>query len=535
MSTWREVFAWGDVGKELPTDIQKHIQFFLNYYNLPWPKKVGGDEPIEIKLKTNLKSKQIHDFIKILGEKNVSLDVYDRLKHSYGKFYGELLSLRQKKISRIADAVLYPSSENQILKILKYCTEQGISVLPFGGGTSVTMATQTPQKGVVINISRYLNRILELNRENHTVRVQAGILGPQLEKALNEQGFTCGHFPQSFEFSTVGGWIAARGAGQASTGYGPIEELLLALRVVTPQGILKTKEYPRSAIGPDLKQIFIGSEGAFGIISEATLKIFPYRPDKNRMLSFFFPNFSLAVQAMREILQAKMGFPHFFRISDGEETQVALLMKNMENSFVGKTLNLLGYKPGERCLMYATLEGEPTVHAAVSRQMKKIARSHKGIFVGGYPTRKWLSQRFSSAYMRDPLMDAGVRIDTIETSTTWDNLLPLHQAVRQYIKAFEKTFCLGHISHAYETGANLYFVYVSPMRENEAKDFSTFHEGLIDVIVKHGGCLSHHHGIGRLFSGRLKEEIGDLGKSILGAIKKKLDPEGILNPGVLGL
>ncbi|MCS6984252.1 MAG: FAD-binding oxidoreductase [Leptospiraceae bacterium] len=535
MGSYRDVFAWGNSRRSVDKEIEGHIRYFLNYYKKNLPSSPPGLTEVLLKQKSGLSSKDIAFLEKISGKENVLTDSFSRLRYSYGKFYGELLQLRAQKPSRIADAVVRVRHEKEIAKILEYCSEKNIAVLAFGGGSSVTRAVGTPKGGVVLDLGFYLNRVVEIHMLNHTVTVQAGILGPHLEQVLNKAGFTCGHFPQSFEFSTVGGWIAAKGAGQASTGYGGIEDLLVGLRVVTPIGILETNNLPRHAMGFDLKQLFIGSEGTLGIITQATLKIFPFRPRDHVYLSFFFKSFSQGVQAMRETMQSQIGFPHLFRLSDAEETKIAMEIKGYERNLVGKLLHILGYKMGMRSLMYATLEGQRKANITLAKLMRDIARRHGGLFAGGYATKKWLRQRFSSAYVRDPLMDAGIRIDTLETAIAWDGLEELHAKVREYVKKEHQSFCLSHISHAYETGANLYFVFVSPMHVEEEREFERFHKGLVEVILRNGGALSHHHGIGRLFAPYLAAAVGKVGMSIYKGVKRTLDPAGILNPGVWGL
>ncbi len=536
--TWRAAFHWGNAETPIDHSIAKHIEYFTQLYNVKTntSSNLPGNEPIVLKQKSRLKAADLSALTKIVGKENITTDDFSRVRYSAGKFYGDLLKLRAKNPGKIADAVVAPRHEEEILKILQYCSKRKIAVTPFGAGSSVTRALETPKGGIVLDMARHMHRVIEFSPVNSTITVEGGILGPALEKHLNEDGFTCGHFPQSFEYSTVAGWVAARGAGQASTGYGRIEDLTVALRVVTPAGIIETKDYPAASIGPDIKQLFLGSEGVFGVISRVTLKVRRYKPQNTRHVSFFFRNFETATNAMREMMHAQSGVPHLFRISDAEETDVALKMKKLDGTMIDKVLTFLGYREMARCLMLVSVEGDSKYTSLVTKKMKKLARKHGGLAVGSYPVKKWLEQRYSSAYMRDPMMDAGIRIDTIETAVSWEKLHGLHQAVRQYIKAQPQTSCLTHISHVYETGANLYFVFASPMAgPNEAQDFAKFHKGLVDVIFKNGGSLSHHHGIGRLTSDRLREEIGPLAHDILKAIKRQLDPAGIMNPGALNL
>ncbi len=367
--------------------------------------------------------------------------------------------------------------------------------------------------------------------------VQSGIYGPAFEDELNKQGFTCGHFPQSFEYSTVGGWVAARGAGQASTGYGKIEDMVVALKAVTPAGIIETKEFPRTAQGWDIFRLFIGSEGTLGIITEVTLNIHNFRPQNTSYASFIFKSFEQAVEAMRKMIQSEYGRPHLFRISDPDETDIAFKTKGFDNSMSDRVLKGLGFMPGRRSLMFVAVEGERDYTKFVLKKIKKTAKEEKGFSIGKSPVIKWLDQRYSSAYMRDPLMDLGIMSDTLETAVTWENLLKVWSATHDYVSRRPKTVFMIHISHVYESGANLYFTFLSPMEKgNEKDDFSAFHKGLVNTIIENGGSLSHHHGVGRVLAPYMEKHLGKTSMEVLAAVKKHFDPNNIMNPGgTLGL
>lgn len=537
--TWRDSFSWGGGKKELDSSNATHVSFFSQKLSKGKGKFSEGFAEIKNIQKPSLSKEVLAELTRIVSKKNISTSDFDRVKYSHGKYYSELIEQRLGKIENVCDAVLFPKTEREIFKILKYCEKKKIPVSTYGAGSSVTLALRTPKKGIVIDMSRHFNKIVNLNQENFSVVTQPGVYGPVLEEYLNKNDFTCGHFPQSFEFSTVGGWVSARGAGQASTGYGRVEDMVLGLRVVTPMGIHVFSEIPASAVGIDLKRLFIGSEGSLGLITEITMKVRRYKPQNTRYVSFLFKDFKSSVNAMREIMQMGISFPHVFRISDGEETQVSFELKEKDKGIIGATLKTLGYYPGKRSFMYATIEGEKKTAKLTAKIMKSVAKKHGALSLGKYPIKKWLEQRYSSAYVRDPLMDAGVRIDTLETSVRWDNLFSVWEKARSYIKSFPETYCLAHISHVYENGANLYFVFSSPMakepHKNELKDFSKFHKGLVNTIVAAGGTLSHHHGVGRLTADKMESVVGKESFKLLQGIKSVVDKERILNPGVLGL
>jgi len=541
-NNYRSIFKWGDPSHEekLNKDLINYLKekFKLSPSDLN-EKYSPGIEEIKLKKISKLPPSIIKSFKRIVGDDNVIIDDYDRAYHSYGKFYLDLLKLRLGKIDSPPDAVIYPREENDIIKILKICNNKDIPITPFGGHSSVTRGVETPKGGISLDLTRYFNKIITINEINSTVTVQSGIYGPDLENYLNNygDGYTCGHFPQSFEFSTVGGWVATRSAGQLSSGYGKIEDIVLSLKMISPIGIIESIDYPASALGPDIDQMIIGSEGCFGIITEVTLKIRRYLPKNRKLLSFIFKDYSNAITTLRKVSQGQFGSPYLFRLSDPEETDVSFRFKGKDKTLTDKILQILGYKPLKRCLMFASVEGDYDYTRLVSWKIKHIAKKAGGQYIGAYPTKQWLLQRYSSSYLRDPLMDLGIMTDTLETSCTWENILPLWFGVRNYIKERPNTICMTHISHCYENGANLYFIFLSPIKkEDPINDFSNFHAGIIDTIKKNHGSLSHHHGIGKLLAPWMSMEIGVKGIGLLQSIKDYIDPKGVMNPGkTLGL
>lgn len=538
---WRHAYSWGDSEKKIDKTIEQHIEYFKHLLHIDQnarelPLNALAGQPVKLSKKSRLSRQQLRELIRLVGSDNVVIDDFSRVRHAYGKYYGDIVRLRLGKVHHPPDAVVYPRSEEDIVKLVQYCNNKRIAIVPWGAGSSVTRALEATRGGIALDMTRHMNDVLVLNAEDSTVTVEAGILGPALEQYLNERGYTCGHFPQSFEFSTVGGWLAARGAGQASTGYGRIEDMVVGIIAVTPAGIVHAGHYPAASVGPDIRHFLMGSEGTLGVIVRVTLRIRKYQPANAKLHSFMFPSFEQAVAAMRAMMQSQVMPPHFFRISDPEETEVGLGMKGKDRGIAGALLNLLGFKKGGRSLMYAIFEGDAAQVRLGAKTLKRIARRHKGLSLGSYATRKWLEQRYSSAYMRDPMMDAGIRIDTLETSVHYSRLIELWQAVRAYIKKDGETLCLTHISHTYETGANLYFIFVSPMqRKDELASFEEFHAGIIDTFMAHGGTISHHHGVGRLGAHMLKRQHSPATLAAWRAVKEALDPKGIMNPGALGL
>ena len=536
---WKNVYNWGNTELKIDPTIEHHISHFkhlLGIHGEAHDLALNANAQQEVKLakRSRLTRQVLRDLMRFVGSDNVQVDDFSRAKHSFGKYYGDILRMRQGKVAHSPDAVVSPRTEEDIIKLINYCNLKRIAVVPWGGGTSVTRALEADKGGIALVVARNYKDILSLNAEDSTVTVESGILGPELEQYLNERGYTCGHFPQSFEFATVGGWLAARGAGQASTGYGRIEDMVVGFRAVTPAGLISCGNYPAASVGPDIRHFLMGSEGTLGVITRVTLRVRKYNAANAVLKSYMFKSFEEAVSAMRTMMQSQVMPPHFFRISDPEETEIGLGMKGKDKGITGAVLNGLGFKKGGRSLMYAIFEGDPAQVKLGVKTLGRIVRKYRGLSLGAYATRKWLEQRYSSAYMRDPMMDAGIRIDTLETAVHYSNLTQLWQAVRAYIKSDGQTLCLTHISHTYETGANLYFIFVSPMlNKDELGQFEKFHRGIVQTFAQNGGTLSHHHGIGRLAAKLLDQQHSAATLAAWRAVKKSLDPKGIMNPGAL--
>ena len=537
--TYRNILKWGDKREER---VDRHMaglikeKFGLTDADFR-EKYLPGEEEVTLGKPSLLKPSQFEFLRSICGNENILTDDYTRATYSCGKFYGELLDLRLNLVPDPPDAVVSPRSHEEVVRIIEFCNDEGIAVVPAGGQSSVTGALRAPGGGIALDLTRHLNKIIRINRVNKTVTVEAGMYGPALEEELNRNGYSCGHFPQSFEYSTVGGWISARGAGQASTGYGKIEDMVVALKAVTPAGVIETKDFPRTAQGWDIFRLFAGAEGTLGVITEVTLHVFNHAPQNTASAAFIFRSFEAAVEAMRTMIQSEYGKPHLFRISDPEETAIAFTTGGFDGTLSDKLLQLLGFRKGSRCLMFVTVEGDKDYTRFVVGKIKKTARKGKGMHIGAGPVRKWLDQRYSSAYMRDPLMDLGIMTDTLETAVTWENLLPVWSAAHDYVRKRPKAFLMIHISHVYENGANLYFTFLSPMEKgNEKNDYMLFHRGLVDTILANGGSISHHHGVGRVFAPWMEGHLGKTSMDVLRAVKRHFDPNNIMNPGgTLGL
>jgi alkyldihydroxyacetonephosphate synthase len=499
-------------------------------------KREEGNEMVVLEKPITLKEKHIEKIRAIVGGENVAADDYSRIKYAYGKTTEELMELRKGVIREVADIVVHPKEKDDVSRIVGYCNQNKIPLYVFAAGSSVNFGVRPSKGGVSLVLSTHMNKLLELNETNQTARVQPGMFGPAYEEALNHaperfgagRRYTCGHFPQSFEYSTVGGWVVTLGSGQASTYYGDAYHIVISQEYVTPAGTFKTLDYPATATGPKVNDIMKGSEGTFGILVEVTMKIFRFMPENRRYFSFMFPTWETAVDASREIMQGEFGLPAVYRISDPEETDRGLKLYGIP-SFVDRYLVRKGYKPMERCLCLGTIEGDADYTKLVMRKIKKVCKANGAIYLTGYASKKWEKTRFTEPYMREDLQDFGIQIDTLEASVTWDNLHNLHQGVRAYIKARRGTMCMTHASHFYPQGTNLYFIFL--MKTSDVDEFRAFQRGIIDNIMKYGGSLSHHHGVGRMMAPFMDYHLGNEQMEVLRTLKRHFDPNNIMNPG----
>ena len=499
-------------------------------------KQEEGHTPVRLDRPAGLENRHLERLRAIAGDQNVATDDFSRVKYSYGKTTEELMELRKGIYREVADAVVHPRDKEDVRHIVEYCHTEAIPLTVFAAGSSVNFGCRPARGGVSLVLSTHMNKLLSINERNQTATVQAGMFGPAYEEALNQapqrfgttHRYTCGHFPQSFEYSTVGGWVVTLGSGQESTYYGDAYDIVLSQEYVTPVGTFKTLDYPGTATGPKVNDIMKGSEGAYGILVEVTMKIFRHRPEHTQYFGFMFPTWEKAVDASREIMQGEFGYPAVYRISDPEETDRGLKLYGMP-AFVDRYLVRKGFTPMQRCLCLGTVKGEIDYARLVKAKIRQIAKDHGAIYLSGYAGKKWEKTRFTEPYMREDLQDVGIQIDTLEAGVTWDNLIRVHEQVRAFVKSRPQTMCMTHCSHFYPQGTNLYFIFLT--RTSDVADFVSFQNGIIDAIQRAGGSLSHHHGIGKMIAPWLDAHLGPEQMAVLRALKRHFDPQGILNPG----
>ena len=498
-------------------------------------KQNEGNRQVRLNRPGNLQPEHIAGLTAIVGKDNVAQDDYSRVKYSSGKMLEESIELRQGIVREVSDVVVHPRTKQDVAEIVRYCNAERIPVTVFSGGSSCNFGCRPMKGGVSLVMSTHMNQLLSVNEHNQTARVQPGMFGPAYEKALNgaptgfgtTHRFTAGHFPQSFEYSTVGGWVVTLGSGQASTYYGDAYDIVFAQEYVTPAGNFQTLEFPASATGPKINDIMKGSEGTFGILVEVTMKVFRFLPENRERFSLMFPSWEAAVDACREVIQGEFGRPAVFRISDAEETERGLRHYGLP-ALAEKYLSLRGMVPMQRCICMGTVEGERDYTKLVVRKLKRIARAHGAISLGASAVQKWEKTRYIEPYIREDLCEFGIVFDTLEAGVTWDNVHRLHKAVRAFIKSRPGTICMTHASHFYPQGTNLYFIFGGRM---ELDEFRVFLSNIVDVMVANGGSLSHHHGVGRLLAPWMERTLGKEQMAVLRAIKRHFDPNNIMNPG----
>ena len=522
--------GWGDPGQvpELPGSVRRLLSEGLGVrtdaasrapqladLRLPSPR-VGGDT--------------VSALGRVVGADHILADDETRIRHTRGQSTPDLLRMRAGELGGAPDLVLRPASHEEILAVLRICSERQIVVVPYGGGTSVVGGlepeTSVAFEGTIALDLVRMDALVELDDESRLAVLEPGLRGPQAETLLAERGFTLGHFPQSFEYATLGGFAATRSSGQASAGYGRFDELVMALRVATPAGTLMLGRAPRSAAGPDLRQLLLGSEGALGVITSLTLQVRP-RPQHAVYEGWRLPSFDRGIDLLRHLAQDGPR-PTVLRLSDETETALNLAQPDKLGAAgggSGGSLAVVGY------------EGEPEeVEARRAAGARALNAAGGSIEPGA--GEGWERDRYRGPYLRDALLDAGALVETLETVTFWSALRGTYTAISDALRdslSAQGTppVVLCHVSHVYPAGASLYFTVGCAQAEDPVSQWRAAKAAASDAILAAGGAISHHHGVGRDHRDWYEREVGELAIRALRAVKAQLDPAGIMNPGVL--
>jgi len=475
---------------------------------------------------------------------SVSHDALDRLVHARGQGLTDLLRLRSGSVPALPDAIARPRDAAEVETILQRCSTAGIRVVPWGGGTSVTGGVNVvPGDAPVVSLD--LERLVGLDdfdRTSGLATFGAGTTGPAIETALAKHGFTLGHFPQSWELSTLGGWAATRASGQESLGYGDIQDIVAGLELIAPRGRLALPAYPASAAGPDLRQFVVGSEGRLGVITRASVRVRP-RPQSVQVAALLLPSWHDGLEGARALLQADVPLS-LLRLSDEPETEVAMAVGLSGHRWAARLAQSWLRLQGIRrygCLMLCGAAGEELHVRGAIESARAVLRRHGGVSLGMRPGQRWLADRFRHPYLRDALLDIGIATDTLETAAPWARLPELADGVRLALSSAlasenEATAVLCHVSHPYRDGASLYFTFFfrCPTDPEPAiARWARLKRAATEAVVKAGGTLSHHHGIGSWHAPWFKHEAGEAGVQLIRSAAATLDPTGILNPHVL--
>ena len=478
--------------------------------------------------------------VEAVGEENVFRGEEDRLRHAVGRGYVDLARLRNGALEAAPDAVVMPPDAEALRRAIEVAAREGVAIVPFGGGTSVVGGVEPLRgsHGRVISLDLGALREVEVDRRSLTARLGAGLRGPEAEAALGREGLTLGHFPQSFEYATIGGFAATRSAGQASSGYGRFDALVSSVRMLAPAGEISTLETPHTAAGPALRELVIGSEGVLGVIPDVTVRVRP-SPSARRYEAWMAESFEAGAEIVRALAQGP-GLPEIVRVSDEEETEGTLALsgpRGTAGSLFDHYLGLRKRRGG--ALVIVGYEGDEESVARRRALSVRALRAGGAAYLGQAAGRAWEHGRYQGPYLRDTLMGMGAMVETLETSHTWSRFGELHDAVGRAIReALDGqgtpglVFC--HLSHAYADGASLYFTFISRARRGaELEQWAAVKRAAGEAIVAHGGTITHHHAIGRDHAPYMEAEVGRTGLDVLRAVKDQLDPAEIMNPGKL--
>ncbi|NIM95484.1 MAG: FAD-binding protein [Anaerolineales bacterium] len=465
-----------------------------------------------------------------------------RLRHARGQSLPDWIALRSGQIDTYPDGVAFPASDQEVRDILEFALEEDVRLIPYGGGTSVLghiNPLMSEKPSLTLDLSR-LNQLLDLDETSLLTTFGAGVRGPDLESQLNRHGYTLGHYPQSFELSTLGGWIATRSTGQQSIHYGRIEDLFAGGHVETPMGSLELPCYPASAAGPDLRHIILGSEGRLGVITRATVRIRRI-PESEQFYGVFFKDWESGFEAVRKTAQAEVPIS-MMRLSDPQETETTLLLsgRDMTVNVAQQGLNLLGYGD-DRCLLIFGVTGDKSSASRIRGLATSIFRSFGGLPAISTIGDLWRQSRFLSPYLRNTLWELGYAVDTLETAAPWSTVKTLHieigNAMEQaFARIGEAIVILSHISHVYIDGASLYITFIFRRAHEPIETLNRWKllkGAASEMIIERGGTISHQHGIGLDHAVYLPYEKGPLGIGLINAVSQELDPHGLMNPGKL--
>ncbi|MBI4357653.1 MAG: FAD-binding oxidoreductase [Gammaproteobacteria bacterium] len=532
MQRWN---GWGDVSVslEVPPNISSFLVGKMGAGRVP--QKVSLESVVE-----KIPQTRLHKVPSFLITEPPA-----RLKHAHGQSFPDLLALNTGKLHAFPDAIAYPTTSEEVRQLLAWATSTQVTLIPYGGGTSVVghINPQPDSSRPIVTVDMGSLRALEeLQPENGLAYFGSGVRGPDLESQLAKHGYTLGHFPQSFEYSTLGGWIASRSSGQQSYGYGRIEQLFRGGEFETPQGSLTIPPFPASATGLDLREVVLGSEGRMGILTKAIVAIKPV-PEKEVFYATCFPDWEHGFKALRKLADLKMALS-MLRLANAEETRTFFEWARARKPLATKVLNgycsLRGLGEDKTLLLFA-LTGKRSMVRSTFGEVSHLAQQEGGIMLGSPIGHAWQKDRFRQPYLRNTLWDAGFGVDTLETATNWDTITPMMRAIEEALSKTahgwgDRIHVFTHLSHVYATGCSLYTSYLfrlAPQAEDTLVRWQAMKEAASKAILALGGTISHQHGVGLDHRPYLIKEKGSLGVGAMQALIQHFDPYGIMNPGKL--
>ena len=486
----------------------------------------------------------------IVGVDDATVDPMERVVHTYGKSLRDLVRIRANAVERYVDVVVYPDDEQQVQAIVDAAVAADAVIIPFGGGSNIAGSLEPLKEErrtvVSLDLGR-LNRLVSIDEKSGLARIQAGVLGPDMEEQLGEQGWTLGHFPDSFTHSTLGGWVATRSSGMQSDKYGDIADIARGLRVVRPSsdgrnGTLVIRGIPSASNGPSVREMILGSEGRLGVITEVTVQVHRV-PEQRDVYAYFFPTWRDGVEAMQEIAESDV-LPSITRVSDARESGFSLATSKARKGFdkfaADTVLPFLMRRKGWKnlediCLSFIGYEGDPAYADRQRRLTEEIVKSHHGMGVGKGPGVLYDQKKFDTPYLRDFLLDRGAAGDVSESAMPWSQVIPLYDAV---VAAAEKAFdeigikgwIMAHLSHSYHSGACLYFTFAFVFGDDPIGEYDTVKSAIQQAFVENGGSISHHHGVGLEHAPWLEQDISPEGVAVMRGLFAATDPAGTFNP-----
>ena len=545
-------WGWGNDGVGFHyEDKPGFAPFVLEAVGLDLLTAIKAREPSFAELKVP-KSNATPAFVKalagIVGAKNATTDDKVRVIHTYGKSLRDLVRIRNNWIDRAPDVVVYPADEKEVLAVVQAAVKANAVIIPFGGGSNIggSLEPLPTEKRTVVSLDLgRLRKVISIDTDSGLARIQAGAQGPDLEAQLNAQGYTIGHFPDSFTHSTVGGWVATRSSGMQSDKYGDIADIARGLRVARAEGMLVLRALPSTSSGPSVREMILGSEGRLGVITEVTVQVHR-TPAKRDVYAYFFPNWEAGIAAMQEISESDAA-PTITRVSDARETGFSLATSKerhgMDKFMAGKVLPWIMARAwgkenlGDICLSFIGYEGSPR-HATLQRKItEKIIRKHKGLtIIGTGPGVLYDQKKFDTPYLRDFLLDMGAAGDVSETAAPWSKLNQVHDAAYAaaqgaYDKIGIKGWVMSHMSHSYHSGACLYFTFAFVFKKDPIAEYNLVKNAIQQSFVDNDATISHHHGVGIEHSPWLEDDISAGGVVVMKALFAGADPGQNFNPG----